>query len=63
MQDFFAFIRRIAEPAMIYKQRVFLYIFYRVFLMISGVFVANSFGRIVELTSKGASFEAILTVG
>lgn len=63
MQDFFALIRRIAEPALIYKTRILLYIFYRVFLMISGVFVANSFGRIVELTSKGASFDVILTVG
>lgn len=52
MQDFFALIRRIAEPAMVYKNRVVLYISYRVVLMLSGIFIANSFGRIVELTSK-----------
>lgn len=62
MQDFFALIRRIAEPALVYKTHLLLYVLYRVFLMISGVFVANSFGRIVELTSKGASFDTVLVV-
>lgn len=60
MRDFFALVRRIAEPALVYKKQILIHITTRVLLMISAVFVAERFGQIVDSLSKGSSFDFIL---
>lgn len=63
MKDFFATIRRIAEPVRSYRKLLAIHIFYRVFLVVIWIFVANRFGKIVELTTQRASFDLIFNMG
>jgi len=62
MRDFFALVKRMAEPALGYKRLIFINIFYRVSLIVSGIWVADRFGHMVNETARGAPFSAILNL-